>query len=74
MHILTEWQIKGWIDAAVRSKADSHEVHSLIGRVDSLEHSLREARAENDGLRARIEEIQANVERLHELMMQNANA
>lgn len=74
MHILTEWQIKGWIDAAVRGKADSHEIHSLRSDVGSLEHSLREARAEIDGLRSRCEELQENLNRMLDIVTQNQNA
>lgn len=64
MHILTEWQIKDWINAAVHGKAESHEINSLRNDVDRLEHSLREVRAENDGLRGRCEELEARVRTL----------
>jgi peptidoglycan hydrolase CwlO-like protein len=74
MHILTEWQIRDWINAAVSSKADFHAVHALDGRVDRLEHSLREARAENARLQSQCDELQADIRHVEARLMQNANA
>jgi len=58
-HPLEEWRI-----ADVERKADAahgrlHEVNSLRSDVDRLEHSLREARSEIDGLRAQLETVQS---------------
>ena len=64
MHILTEWQIKDWIRDATASKADKHEVFTLDSTMDRLASSLREARAEIDGLRRRCEQMETQVQTL----------
>lgn len=63
--MLFEWQIKDWINSAISAKADAHEVHALRSTVDRLEHSLREARTEIDGLRGQCEELQTRVHTLN---------
>lgn len=52
----------------VSRKADANEVHSVARNVDSLEHSLREARAEIDGLRHRCEALEASFAEMNELL------
>lgn len=68
-----------WKLADIERKADAaaarlHELDSIHSDVGRLESSLRESRAEVDGLRARCEELQANIERLHDIVTQNENA
>ena len=45
----------------IDKKAEQYEIHALRSSVDSLEHSLREARAETDGLRYRVETLEENI-------------
>jgi hypothetical protein len=52
------WAIQDMIDRSTNQKAEKHEVHSLDSRVDSLEHSLRGARADIDGVRGQLEAAQ----------------
>lgn len=61
MHIGgVEYEIRD-VRAEVQRKADRHEVHTLSSAVDRLEHSVRELRAENDGLRSRIDELESRL-------------
>jgi len=55
------------LESQIERKADKHEVSSLAGAVDRLEHSLREARAEIDGLRSQLQAAQNQIERLENL-------
>lgn len=52
-----DWRIDA-IEQKANAAAPRHEVDALRGDVDRLEHSLREARAEVDGLRAQFSTIQ----------------
>lgn len=56
-----EWALQEKISAAVRDCAKNYEVHEVSRRVDSLEHSLREARAEASGLRDELQELRASL-------------
>ena len=67
--IRVEWRVEE-IERNVQRKADSHEVSTVAGDVVRLEHSLRETRAEVDGLRAQLQTMQDQIERL----MQQENA
>ena len=49
------------LESKIDRKAEQYEIHALRRSVDSLEHSLREARAETDGLRYRIEMLEENI-------------
>lgn len=42
----------------LHGKVNNHEIHALASRVDRLEHSLREARADIAGLLSRIEALE----------------
>ena len=42
----------------IQRKADRHEIHTLRGDVDRLEHTVREIRAALDGLRDELSRIQ----------------
>ena len=44
---------------SIGRKADSHEVSTLRSDVSRLENTVRELRAEADGLRARLQEVDA---------------
>lgn len=49
----------------IERKADEHELATLRSAVDRLEHSLRESRAETDGLRSRCERLEEAVRELN---------
>ena len=67
--IRAEWRVEE-IERNVRGKAESHELSTLRSDMDRLEHSLRESRAEVDGLRSQFQAMQDQIERL----LQNENA
>ena len=67
--IRVEWRVEE-IERNVRGKAESHEVSTISSDVVRLEHSLRETRAEVDGLRAQLQTMQDQIARL----FQNENA
>ena len=52
----------GWniheLKADISRKAESHELHTLSSHVDRLECSLRESRAEIDGLRDELQRLE----------------
>ena len=58
MHILEEWRIRDIEQKAERAISRLYEIDALHGDVCRLEHSLRETRAEVDGLRAQLSTIQ----------------
>ncbi len=47
------------IRSQLHGKADKYELHSVIGKLDSLERECREIRSAVDGLRDRIERLEA---------------
>jgi hypothetical protein len=49
-------------------KAESHEVHSLSGRLDSLEREVREIRAEVDGFRLELQRVQEDARRALDIL------
>lgn len=49
----------------IEHKADQHEIHALNSKLDRLEHSLREACAETDGLRLRCKRLEEVVRELN---------
>ena len=55
-----EWRIQDIERTAKRAEDRLHELDTLRSNVDSLEHTVRELRAEIDGLR---NELQASQER-----------
>lgn len=61
MHILEEWRIRDIEQKAERASSRLYEIDSLNSNVGSLEHSVREIRAECDGLRS---ELQAQADRM----------
>lgn len=66
MHILDEWKIRD-MELKIEGKADKYELSTLRSTVGSLEHSLRESRAEVDGLRARLLELEALLTEMREM-------
>lgn len=66
MHLLDDWRVQD-IESKVNRKAESHEVSTLSSNVDSLECALRESRAEVDGLRSRVLELETQVEMFREM-------
>jgi predicted nucleic acid-binding Zn-ribbon protein len=66
--IRVEWRVEE-IERNLQRKADQHEIYTLTGDVDRLECSLREARAEVDGLRHELQVLQDQVTQL----LQGAN-
>jgi len=51
----------------VRNKADNHEIHSIISRLDSLERTLREISSTVDGFQFRLQELERNQQLEHSL-------
>jgi len=49
------------LECKIDRKADQYEIHTLRSNVDRLECSLREARAETDGLRYRLERLEESI-------------
>lgn len=72
--IRDDWKLRDIERKADAAAARLHELDTLHSDVARLESALRESRAEVDGLRARIEEVQTNLERLYEIMTQPENA
>jgi predicted nucleic acid-binding Zn-ribbon protein len=66
--IRVEWRVEE-IERNLQRKANQHEIYTLTGDVDRLECSLREARAEVDGLRHELQALQDQVTQL----LQGAN-
>jgi predicted nucleic acid-binding Zn-ribbon protein len=66
--IRVEWRVEE-IERNLQRKADQNEIYTLTGDVDRLECSLREARAEVDGLRHELQALQDQVTQL----LQGAN-
>lgn len=64
MNYPTEWYINDKIQNAIRDLARSDEVYALRSEVGRLESSLREARAETDGLRNEIQGCKDQVAQL----------
>lgn len=54
------------IERKANDAAPHYELYALARRVDSLEHSMRETRAEIDGLRSQLETAQNALIRLQE--------
>jgi uncharacterized ParB-like nuclease family protein len=54
--IRVEWRVEE-IERNLQRKADQNEIYTLTGDVDRLECSLREARAEVDGLRHELQAL-----------------
>lgn len=66
--IRVEWRVEE-IERNLQRKADQNEIYTLTGDVDRLECSLREVRAEVDGLRHELQALQDQVTQL----LQGAN-
>jgi predicted nucleic acid-binding Zn-ribbon protein len=66
--IRVEWRVEE-IERNLQRKANQHEISTLSGDVGRLECSLREARAEVDGLRHELQALQDQVTQL----LQGAN-
>ena len=49
------------IKSALIGKADSHEIHSLARRLDSLEHTCREISSEVDGFKYRMQTMESQI-------------
>lgn len=64
------WSVEDKINASIRDLAKSHEVDALRSDVGRLEHSLREARAEADGLRAELRELHTSFANLQDAVIQ----
>jgi predicted RNase H-like nuclease (RuvC/YqgF family) len=62
-----EWQIRDWIREGTNGLAKSYEVDALRSHVDRLECSLREARAEIDGLRNELQTVAQGVTQVTEI-------
>jgi hypothetical protein len=58
-----EWRLTS-IERKFDDKADKHEIYSIRSTVDSLEHSLREACSDINGLRSQLQTLQEAVEQL----------
>lgn len=58
------------IERKANNAAPHHEIYEINRNVDSLERSVREARAEIDGLRAQLEAAQNALIQLQELVAQ----
>ena len=61
--IRVEWRVEE-IERNLQRKADQHEISTLSGDVGRLECSLRETRAEVDGLRRELQALQDQVTQL----------
>ena len=48
----------GDIKSSLHRKAESHEIYTLSGRLDSLERTCREIRADADGIQSRLQELE----------------
>ena len=57
-HILEEWRIRDVEQKASRAESRLYELDSLRSDVCSLEHTVRELRAEIDGLRNELQTSQ----------------
>jgi predicted nucleic acid-binding Zn-ribbon protein len=55
-----DWRIDA-IERTANAAAPAHEVSALRGTVDRLEYSLREIRAEVDGLRSQLSNVKDSV-------------
>lgn len=60
------------LESKIDRKADQYEIHTLRSNVDSLEHFLREARAETDGLRSRVETLEESLRLIEQALVQEA--
>lgn len=63
-HPLTEWRIADVERKAEQAISRLYEIDALRSNVDRLEHSLREASAEVNGLRYQLETLQSVVTEL----------
>jgi predicted nucleic acid-binding Zn-ribbon protein len=70
MNYPTEWWIRDKINEATRGFAKSYEVDALGSNVGRLEHSLREARAEADGLRDELRQLQESHLKLQDAVIE----
>lgn len=69
MSIPYEWHLDSKIATATKGLAHDYEVHEINRRLDSMEHSLRESRAEVTELRAQLSTAQdALIQLQNELM------
>jgi predicted nucleic acid-binding Zn-ribbon protein len=50
--------LRSEIEHKLHGKVDSHEIHSLNHKVDSLERTIRELRSEIDGLVSRLQTLE----------------
>jgi len=73
MSVLFDWKIRDIEQAANEAKSRLWELNALRSDVDRLEHTLRETRAEADGLRAEIVSTQDRLTRLEAAMEEMAN-
>ena len=58
------WTDTGALQAGIQSlkqqvsrKAEAHEIHEINRKLDGLERSIREVRAENDGFRTQFDTL-----------------
>lgn len=63
-HILEEWRIQEIARKADEALRRSDEIHETNRNVGCLERSMREASAEIDGLRHRVEELEEIIRRI----------
>jgi outer membrane murein-binding lipoprotein Lpp len=56
------------IQAELRGKAASHEVHTLSSRLDGLEREVREIRSEVDGFRFELQRVQEDARRALDIL------
>ena len=50
------------IKSELRRKVDDHEIHALSRRVDSLEHTVREASSSIDRLLDRVQDLETQAQ------------
>ena len=69
-----EWRIQDIERTANRAESRLYELDSLRSDVVGLEHTVRETRAEADGLRAELTATQDRLTRLEAALEEMANA
>ncbi len=73
MSVLFDWKIRDIENTANEAKRRLHELDTLRSDVDRMECSMRETRAEADGLRNELHACQERMTRLEAALEEMAN-
>lgn len=73
MSILFDWKIRDIENTANEAKLRLHELDTLRSDVDCMEHTLRKARSEADGLRNELQACQERITQLEARLDEIAN-